>query len=366
MRYKSKYERFDDVILDVNKKLSLGIITPLNLAEEYKRFDSDERYEPQFVYPKLRLDYDSCLSQLRSLSFDSEPLDQLYKEKADELHNFLMMFKFRGKSMFTRYSQRIYGAPDAQLLVYARDLLRHDPHKIFDSRSVVSTKEAVRTFRRALSKLGFDWEVKAANIVSDASVVPIERKLLVRNNAKFSMKQIRRFIAHEIYTHILRGECGLLQPYKIFRAGLAGYEATEEGLALYKERVAGVLDARTLRNYAGRVIAVQSALGRSFRNTYNVLTKYYPKQQAWSLAVRVKRWLDDTSQPGAFTKDLIYLKGYQAVSQFVKNRSCLHLLHYGKIAVKHALKIPQIAGLRDPNELRHRRSKAGVFGDLFW
>jgi len=103
-----------------------------------------------------------------------------------------------------------------------------------------------------------------------------------------------------------------------------------------------------LKSYAARVLAVETALNKSFRETYKFLEGLFDKEKAWDLAVRVKRGIKDTSKPGAFTKDIIYLKGFYEVNDFIKNQSGLHLLHYGKIGIQHALLIPSIEGLNNP------------------
>jgi len=108
--------------------------------------------------------------------------------------------------------------------------------KILDPRGNLSSEQTLHAFEQVISSLGFDWEVCLGDIVSNAMVIPSKRKFIVNRKARFSNNQIKRFVAHEIFGHIVRAECGRLQPFKLFSIGLPGYESTEEGLALYKER----------------------------------------------------------------------------------------------------------------------------------
>ena len=96
-----------------------------------------------------------------------------------------------------------------------------------------------------------------------------------------------------------------------------------------------VINPQTLKNYAGRVLAIHLALENSFRDTFNYLKKYFSEETAYHLTLRAKRGLSDTSKPGAFTKDLIYLKGYEKIKTHLNNNpEDLNKLFIGKIAIE--------------------------------
>jgi len=134
-----------------------------------------------------------------------------------------------------------------------------------------------------------------------------EKTLQVKKGETFTQKDIKRLIVHEIGVHTTRYVNGERQSYKLFVYGTAGYDETEEGLAVWNEELNQVLSRNALRNYAGRVLAIHWALQYSFSETYQKLCKYFGEQEAYHLTLRVKRGLKDTSQPGAYTKDSIYL-----------------------------------------------------------
>lgn len=356
----------DKLIHAQQQGLSLNILKPVNLVEEESKFFSNDKYNPRFEYTKGSIDFEKRIQILKSLKFSDDPFDRLLKKKCIETINRLEMFSNRTPRIFTSNSIRVYGSPSDKLLRLARMHIREYSSKLSEEPHTVSVGNAAKMFRSEISKLGFKWDVSIEHIVSDANVSPNSKKMILRKGSRLSKRQINRFIAHEIYTHILRAECGRIQPYKLFHSGTAGYLSTEEGLALYKEKIMGTLDKRALKEYSSRVVAVYCAMNKSFRETYNILNKILPKEKAWKLTVRAKRGIEDTSKPGAFTKDISYLKGYYEVNDFIKNPSCLHLLHYGKIGVKDSLAIPKIENLKDPNKLIREKKWDLKHQKLLW
>ncbi|MBL7055973.1 DUF1704 domain-containing protein [Candidatus Woesearchaeota archaeon] len=364
---RKRLRELDKTIFNVSKDLSLNLINPSNSEAEKKKFFRDPKHEPFFRYDKLKVGLKKLFEVLASLKFKESVMDTLFKDKAVELANFINLIHSRGTPKFTQHSIKIYGKPDKELIDRSKTLIAVSPSQIYQSPRMLSSKEALKEFREAMKFFGDGWEIKEENIVANAMVVPEKRQLLIKKDTPFSLKQVKRFIAHEIYGHVLRAQIGLFQPYRIFSIGLAKYDETEEGLALYKERVAGLLDSRILKGYAGRVLAIDIALNSGFRDTYLFLRKFYSREKAWTLTVRVKRGLGDTSLHGAFTKDLIYLKGYFGVLNFLEHNS-LKSLHYGKVSVLNAPYMSSIRGLTDPDRILRDKFKNpdGVPKKLFW
>lgn len=357
----SQINVIDKLLSGIRKKIGLNIINPTNAIKERKEFLRGNIENPVFTYDDSKIDYSKYIKVLNNIKLGITPIDIIYKKYIAELILMLKMYSSLGTKDFTKYSLKLYGKPDYVLMQNAKELISLDDKRIFDSPRDVSTQEALKIFGDEIKKFANGWELSAEDIVANAIVNPAKRKFTIRDNYHFSRRQIRRFIAHEIYTHILRAECGLLQPYNMFSTGLAGYESTEEGLALYKERMEGVLDRKSLKGYAGRVLAIDIALNSSFRETYDFLRKFYPKSQSWTLTVRVKRGLTDTSQPGAFTKDLIYLKGYYEILDYVKGGNSIKDLHFGKIGIADVPIVKKIHELNDPSPIL--KSK---FTKLYW
>jgi uncharacterized protein (TIGR02421 family) len=343
-----KWMLADKVLERLSKRIELKHLQPINVDEEKAKFMKSNSYNPQFVYEPVKLPF----RKLNNLKFGYRPIDIIMKTKAKEIKAQFLMRKFLGTSKFTRFSKRVYGFPSDELVKKAQTFTDDVPSKIRDDiKGKITSAQVKKIFEREVSYFAPKWEVEEANIIAKAMVNPATKRVYIKANETFSKNQVDRLIAHEIYGHVLRSVCGSLQPYKMFSIGLAKYEATEEGLAMYKEKKIGGLSKRVLKGYAGRVLAVHYALNSSFRETYKKLFKNYSKEKSWQMTLRAKRGLGDTSKKGAFTKDHIYLKGYLDVGSFIKNASSLHLLHYGKISIGQIDIIMKIPSLRDPSKI---------------
>jgi uncharacterized protein (TIGR02421 family) len=361
-----RLQKIDDILYSVLNQLNVSLVNPENLDQEKRRFFSSQRYNPLFYYKDAVINFSDCYNKLSRMRFGNTIMDGILRQKASEALCFLKMIESRGRANFVHHSIEIYGKPTKRLLEHALYYSKKNPGKIYE-RSTHSSKQAIQIFRRTLNALGFNWKLECKDIVANALVIPSERTFILKKNYKFTERKIKRLIAHEIFGHILRAECGLLQPYRIFSVGFPGYEPAEEGLALFKEKIAGLLDDQSLKGYAGRVLATHVALNYSFRKTYTLLRKFYSRDQAWNLAVRVKRGLEDTSKPGAFTKDLVYLKGLMQVSRYHAMKGSLKLLHFGKVSVEHTDILGRIPGIADPGTLINSFKNPGAIPhNLLW
>ena len=123
---------------------------------------------------------------------------------------------------------------------------------------------------------------------------------------------------------------------------------TEEGLAVYNDEENKVNTKHELKTYAARVLAIHWSLKGGFREAFNELCKYVSQDAAWKLVVRAKRGLSDTSLPGAFTKDILYLKGHLAVRNYVRNGGNMEALYYGKVGIHDVEYLKDIPGLLHP------------------
>lgn len=104
----------------------------------------------------------------------------------------------------------------------------------------------------------------------------------------------------------------------------------------------GCLYPHTLKICALRVLAIDAALRLSFYDTYQQLLPYVTKGAAYNITQRVKRGLEDTAQPGGYTKDFVYLSGRQAVREYADAGGSLELLFVGKIVLE---QVPDIQRL---------------------
>ena len=150
---------------------------------------------------------------------------------------------------------------------------------------------------------------------------------------------MQSLLQHEIGTHIVTHVNGSCQPLRLLGAGLAGYDETQEGLAVLAEHLAGGLTARRLRQLAARVVAVdQMCAGETFPTVHrNLVDSGVAVREAFTITMRVFR-------SGGLTKDAVYLRGLRDVVAYVGTGGDLDVLWIGKMALSD---VPHIVELRD-------------------
>jgi hypothetical protein len=175
--------------------------------------------------------------------------------------------------------------------------------------------------------------VWSSSFVSRATITDDTLKL--RTNAAFYKEGLVGMIYHEIGTHALRKVNYEQQPWykKKKEFGLTtNYLRTEEGLAVLHALLPH--EFKSAYSSAIRYVAADYALTHSFAELWRLLSKYVqdPETQ-WMIASRLKRGITDTSQPGAFTKDIVYFEGVVNTWNWLSARDFdLTQLYYGKIA----------------------------------
>jgi uncharacterized protein (TIGR02421 family) len=150
--------------------------------------------------------------------------------------------------------------------------------------------------------------------------------LLVPASASVSERRADALLAHEVGTHALTYANGSAQPLRLLASGLAGYEGTQEGLALLAEHLVGGFDARRLRQIAARVVAVHRMLdGATFRDVFDSLrAEGIAPTPAFATTMRAFR-------SGGLTKDVVYLRGLSDLLAHLGSGGTLDTLWLGKL-----------------------------------
>lgn len=346
--------------------LLLRPLKPTNLSEERARLAEDRKYEPVFQYAPLTDEAGEIRERLGSLQTDESPLGVLLRKKAGELLARIDLLEARGDAQrFTRHSSMLFGMPQSDLLTAASSFLKSQVACDLPPRpdDLITPEKAVPIFQEVLDKYGLhDWQVSVRRkLVADCTVGG--NSVYLREGALFSRMHIDALVAHEIETHVLTAENGDHQPYQLLRRGCAGYMDTQEGLAIFNQN--RVLSEHHDKRYgpARSVLAVAYALEHSFAETRAYLEEElgYRPDKALSKAIDVKRGLADASQPGAFTKGLVYFRGLRAIEQFVTGGGNLADLYIGKVALEDMELIKQIPDLKPaiilPSFLRSESGK---------
>ncbi|NOQ55852.1 MAG: DUF1704 domain-containing protein [Nanohaloarchaea archaeon] len=338
------YNELDKRLIKIAKNVKpLYYLTPINCAHEKTKFLLDNSHVPRFKYRDLEYNPNLIEKKLNSISIPKGSLSKIFTQKRDELLLMNEMLINRGNDdLIQKTSSRLYGTPSKKLVKQAEKiLLDTDPIELKKDVSSAKIKIALENALRD-NKLRY-WKVEYS-IKRLTTVYPAEKMITVGKDRLFSQIDPKRLGVHEVGVHVLRAANGHGQVLKIFATGLPGYLSTEEGLAAYLEQKTGNTCPERMRNYAGRVIAVDSVVnGLSFRECLDKLVSYrFTKDNAWDLTVRAYRG-------GGFVKDHVYLLGFEKVKEFEANGGDICDLYVGKVGIDD---LPLVSELIDAGILK--------------
>lgn len=281
--------------------IRLQNLIPTNLQEEKGKFLNDETYNPQFTYEQpiaAQSLTEQGLPQAKYLALAQAILDEAYAERTEE-----MLFESEGP-------------------------------KISQSEVTQKTKQFLQ-MHHLEHRYKIVW---SSSFVSRTSVSTNAIKL--RLPVDFRKEGLLGMLYHEIGTHALRRINYEHQPWfkKKKKYGFADYLRTEEGLAVLHSLIPHTV--KLAFTAALRYQAVAVAQAGSFAEVWQFLKQYVDDQERrWTIAFRQKRGQTDTSQPGGFTKDLVYFEGMVDVWQYLKqHRFDSSKLYLGKLAHQDVLK----------------------------
>lgn len=331
----------------------LKYVKPENLSEERARAMEDPLYSPVFQYIPAPENLGEIEARLSELAIDESPLGLLFKKKRRELLQRITLIRSRGDArLFTDASCALFGQPSSILLTGAQELIRNraacdmpDPES-----SWMTAGEVQQRFEEVLAQYGIDaWKV----VVREKTVARCTvggHSITLQAGILFPPSEVEALIAHEIETHVLTAENGEQQPFTMFRTGFAQYLDTQEGLAVYNQnRILSPHHDKRL-DTVRRLLGIAFALEHSFAETraYMVEELGYSPDKALMKALDSKRGIGDTSEPGAFTKGIVYYRGLRAIEQFVANGGDLRRLYIGKIALEDLDIVEKIPGVKKP------------------
>lgn len=334
-------------LFDIEKQLNiLRYINPVNAGREKAKFlrayAAGKYYEPFFEYekpgPEVRafcrkmLWIRGKLEKCRASSFAP-----YYIEKIDRLRKLAELLGRRDSPAFGPELVAQFGEPSGKVVRKAGRNLRTLQYA--DEFENLGSAAVRKILENELQAYGLEWEVRPLLEGGAKLAVNSTRgEVYVDLSARFSENSIKRYLYHEIRTHVFRAENGKRQPLTIFLSGFPGYSETEEGLAVYNEYANGLLDSETLRKYSARVIAASMAPQASFSEIFEEMLRYFPPDKAYTITHRVKRGMIDSSLPGGYTKDYVYLSGFLKVSDFLQTQpskaAALKTLYCGKISLE--------------------------------
>ncbi len=346
---KFDYHALDKSLAALDRQIKLlAHLKPTNLTLEYKKFIAKKaQYNPIFHYSPLKFDVKRFTTSLNALSFPETTLGQIFQEKKVEIERKVALLAAIDGVDFSKRSDGLYGLPSVESITAARQLLKSKPAQFATERATLDAVAISQEFEKVFQTYGLKkWKVVIKATMAADALAGKSGTLFVRAGAVFSPERVRALVAHEIATHIFRTENGMRQPYEIFARGLANYLLTEEGLAVYNQELVLKTDSEKRYWPALNLLAVDYAARHSFSEVFKFIKEYgFDDERAWKTALKVKRGLIDTSDPGGFTKEHLYFSGFQKIQKFVADGGDLKELYAAKIKVEDLLliaKMPEI------------------------
>jgi hypothetical protein len=270
-------------------------LLPLNLFEEKEKFFVDQSKNPNFTYVR-------DFSRVELAKFGL-PINSLFEHAKNILEK--AFFSFSESDLFNMEGQKL---TQAEVQLRTKNHLAN--YSLSDNISIVwSERFAART------AMGTD-------------------EIRFRLPCDFREEGFKGMLFHEIDTHALRYFNYRQQPWfkKKSQFGFSDYLSTEEGLAVLHGQIPHT--NKLLYIAALRYFAVWHAQRGSFLDVWRALTPFVQSlERRWIICTRVKRGLCDTSQPGGFSKDSLYLSGPIEMYKWMqKNNYNIPPLYYGKLA----------------------------------
>ena len=350
-------------------------VTPVNAAQEWNAFERRRfQREPVFQYRPLLVDPSVLKRRLHNTSaqrVEDPALAHLFQEKIEELDRQITMVQDINTKRFVYSSLQIYGSVSDEHMRLAEHLLKRLPPRARDD-SKVNFLDAKAFARLAEAEVAYyreQWpDISAEVFVRDdvaSGLMVSQGALLIGSQTRIPVARAEALLQHEVGTHLLTYYNGRAQPFRQLYAGLAGYEALQEGLAVLAEYLVGGLSRPRLRVLAARVLAARLMLdGASFVETFRKLCQTYgfERRTAFIVTMRIYRG-------GGLTKDILYLLGFQQLLDYLGKGESLKPLFVGKIAATH---IPIVQELKwrqvlrepplTPRYLKHPEAKSRLEG----
>lgn len=309
-------------------------ITPTDADEARDRFLSGTEDAPEFAYRDLQVEPDVADAALDLVPMDrieDATLAKLLGEKLGEMRLQIDMLRHRDTPRFRELSVALHGGVDGPLLEAARHLIEalevpvtHED-RLDAPAFLARAEEELVAYRRVDPGIALRAEIRP-----DVSGVLCEGDaLIISQDARIFASRVEALLQHEVGTHLVTQVNGTAQAITTFGTGLAGYDETQEGLAVLAEIAVGGLTAFRLRQLAARVITVDAMLGgATFRESHEALVDAgIPAGTAFTTVMRVHRG-------GGYTKDAIYLRGLLDLLTHVRAGGSLDHLFLGKFALR--------------------------------
>jgi uncharacterized protein (TIGR02421 family) len=336
-------------------------------------------FDPEKKLTELHTIERDIRRQLGEFNAPGQIMARMCQEYRDVVH----MLTHRGTPVFAEISERLYGSSSDSFHAGDPNLvdLGHMMSDILDNLShetIFGHEEASLDARQAVETLSH----RMKDYFGDAGAVRVQLSdgivadaaagsdyIKVRNNARFTPREVRLLEVHEGWVHLGTTLNGQDQPVCTFLSkGPPSSTITQEGLAVISEIFAFASHPGRVRRLSNRIEGVAMAeAGANFLDVYRYfLEEGYDSRESYNHTMRIFRG----SLPegcGPFTKDLCYSKGFVLIYNYIRlaiRRGMARrvpLLFCGKAAL---CDIKTIAQLVDEGLVTPPRFVPPAFADL--
>jgi uncharacterized protein (TIGR02421 family) len=328
----------DAALAAIDERFDLLLqVTPANLADAGREFHRHgmER-NPRFRYRPLPFDPGRVKHDLWSIHterVEDPALMYVFREKQIETDRRLSLLGDIGRPGFLLGGLQIYGGVSDRVLTVATELLDTLPRRTRHQGASVGAAEFARRAAEEISLYAAVGEFAPEPEIRDdiySGLMVSDGKLLIGAGLTVPAERVDALIQHEVGTHLVTYYNGLIQPLRLLRTGLPGYDEMQEGLSVLGEYLVGGLDAERLRVLSARVVAAHALIdGAEFVDTYRLLAGYgFSQHASFTIAARAHRG-------GGMVKDAIYLRGLLGILDHVASGCDFDRLFLGKYAASH-------------------------------
>lgn len=249
-------------------------VTPTDAADVKESFLAGDVDEPTFTYRDLPTDPEVLHAILNSIDVgrvEDATVASLLRKKHRELGLQLTMLRVRDTPDFRPLSIELYGGVAPDLVTAAESIMARvaggpSTADKLDADAFLALAEAEIDHYRELEP---DIDIHAEIRHDVTGVMVSDDILLIGPESSVASDRAQALVQHEVGTHLVTQVNGSHQPLKVLATGLAGYDETQEGLAVLAEIACGELTGSRLRQLAARVLTVHRMLdGASFPGVF--------------------------------------------------------------------------------------------------
>ncbi|WP_338539055.1 flavohemoglobin expression-modulating QEGLA motif protein [Janibacter terrae] len=331
-------------------------VTPVNADDIKAEFVAGRVSEPRFVYRELEADQEvlkQVVTNIDVSQVEDTTVASLLRAKHRELLLQIDMLMARDSDVFRQLSTELYGGTSPRLREQAENILAAVPTPETKGEGVTAEEFLGLAQAEIDHYTGIDPGIDIhAEVRDDVNGVVVSgNTLLIDPDATVQRARADALLQHEVGTHLVTQVNGSAQPIQVLGTGLAGYDETQEGLAVLAEIGCGGLTPFRLRQLAARVVTVHRMTGgSSFVEAWEGLVDAgFPEASAFTTTMRAYR-------SGGLTKDAIYLRGLVDLLDHLRGGGTLDRLWLGKFSLDDLPLIDSLdeAGILNPPRILPR------------